>query len=82
MAKVNLSQLGQVLEKQSGHVFHVGIDVHKNSYSVAFYGDEQALASFVCSAEADDLVNQLKKFRTQIAQVVYEAGPAGLYSAG
>lgn len=39
MAKVNLSELNDVLEKQNGAVFHVGIDVHKNSYHVAFWGD-------------------------------------------
>ena len=77
MAKVSLSRLSEVLEKQSGHIFHVGIDVHKRSYHVAFYGDNGEQQAFVCSAEAVNLVKQLEKSRAQIAQVVYEAGPTG-----
>jgi len=38
MTKINLSQLNDVLEKQNGAVFHVGIDVHKSSCHVAFLG--------------------------------------------
>ncbi|MFO8112360.1 MAG: hypothetical protein R6T92_07625 [Desulfosalsimonadaceae bacterium] len=36
MAKINLSQLNDVLEKQIGTVFHVGMGVHKKSFSDGF----------------------------------------------
>lgn len=77
MAKVSLSRLSEVLEKQNGTVFHVGIDVHKKSYHVAFYGNNGELESFVCSAELGEFVKQLEPFRAQIVQVAYEAGPTG-----
>jgi transposase len=76
MAKVNLSQLSEVLEKQSGHVFHVGIDVHKNSYHLALYGDKGRSHTFVCSAAPQEVVRYFKHFG-QIAQIAYESGPTG-----
>lgn len=36
MAKVKLTQVSAILEKQISVVFHIGIDVHKRSYHVAF----------------------------------------------
>ena len=50
MAKASLSRLNEVLEKQNGNVFHVGIDVHKKSFHTAFYGDNGLLETFVCSS--------------------------------
>lgn len=77
MAKVNLARLSEVLEKQSDHIFHVGIDVHKNSYHVAFYGNSGQSKTFVCSAEPDEVVKHFKQFRGKIGQIVYESGPTG-----
>jgi transposase len=77
MAKVNLAQLADVLEKQSDHVFHVGIDVHKHSYYVAFYGNSGQWHTFVCSAIPDKVAKYFKRFSGQIAQVAYESGPTG-----
>lgn len=77
MAKVSLSQLSEVMEKQNGNVFHVGIDVHKNSFHVAFYGNNGELETFVCSADLGDFVKQLETVRAQIVQVAYESGPTG-----
>lgn len=77
MAKASLSQLHEVLEKQTGNVFHVGIDVHKKSFHTAFYGNNGLLESFVCSSELGGFIRQLKPFQAQIVQVAYEAGPTG-----
>ena len=77
MARVTLSQLSTVLVKQTDAVFHVGIDVHKRSYHVAFLGDKGQQHTFVCSARPDDMVNHLNRCSATIAQVVYESGPTG-----
>jgi transposase len=76
MAKVNLARLSEVLETQSD-LFHVGIDVHKNSYHVAFHGISGFLQTFVSPADPALVVKQLQKFSPQIVQVAYEAGPTG-----
>jgi hypothetical protein len=34
MAKVMLTHVSAVLEKQNGVVFHIGIDVHRKSHAV------------------------------------------------
>ena len=77
MAKVSLSRLSEILEKQNEAVFHVGIDVHKKSFHTAFYGNNGLLETFVCSSGLDDFIRQLEPFQAQIVQVVYEAGPTG-----
>ena len=77
MARVNLAQLADVMEKQSDHVFHVGIDVHKHSYHVAFYGNNGQSHTFVCSAVPEQVAKYFKRFRGHIAQVAYESGPTG-----
>jgi transposase len=77
MARTNLARLDDILEKQSDHVFHVGIDVHKHSYHVAFYGGRGQSHTFVCSAVPNEVVKSFKRFSGTIAQVVYESGPTG-----
>lgn len=77
MAKVNLSQLSEVLEKQNGAVFHVGIDVHKNSYHVAFWGDTGQSSTFVCSAAPEEVLKHFHRFNRKIIQIAYECGPTG-----
>ena len=77
MAKINLSQLNDILGKQNGAVFHVGIDVHKSSYHVAFLGGTGKASTFVCSAAPEEVINHFNRFDGEIAQVVYECGPTG-----
>jgi len=77
MAKINLSQLNDVLEKQNGTAFHVGIDVHKSSYHVAFLGGAGKASTFVCSAAPEEVINHFNRFDGKIVQVVYECGPTG-----
>jgi transposase len=61
-----------------GETAHVGVDVHKASYHVAVVTDLRGLvASWTQPASPDLLVERLEPIRTQVAQVVYEAGPTG-----
>lgn len=77
MVKMNLSRLSQVMEKQNGTVFHVGIDVHKKSYHVALFGNKGQLHTFVCSAAPEEVANHLSQCNAKIAQIAYESGPTG-----
>jgi transposase len=57
---------------------HVGVDVHKASYSVALYSPERGLLdTWVQPALPELLLERLRPLREGIAQVVYEAGPTG-----
>lgn len=61
-----------------GEAAHVGVDVHKASYSVALYSDGRGLiATWVQPARPEVLIERLRPLREGIAQVVYEAGPTG-----
>jgi transposase len=66
------------LRLDEGEIAHVGVDVHKASYHVAVVTDLRGLvATWTQPADPDLLVERLKPIGTQVAQVVYEAGPTG-----
>jgi hypothetical protein len=66
------------LRLDSGETAHVGVDVHKASYHVAVVTDLRGLvASWTQPANPELLIERLKPIGTQVAQVVYEAGPTG-----
>src|SRR5512144_782221 len=66
------------LRLEQGEAVHVGVDVHKASYSVALYSDRRGLiATWVQPARPEVLLERLRPLREGIAQVVYEAGPTG-----
>jgi transposase len=63
---------------EQGETVHVGVDVHKASYSVALFSDRRGLiATWVQPARPEVLLERLRPLREGIAQVVYEAGPTG-----
>jgi transposase len=66
------------LRLDAAEVAHVGVDVHKASYHVAVVTDLRGLvATWTQPANPDLLVERLAPIRTQVARVVYEAGPTG-----
>ena len=66
------------LRLDATEVAHVGVDVHKASYHVAVVTDLRGLvASWTQPAGPELLVERLGLIRTQVVQVVYEAGPTG-----
>ena len=72
------SATSSTLRLDLGEVAHVGVDVHKASYHVAVVTSLRGLvATWTQPACPDLLVERLKPFGTQVAQVVYEAGPTG-----
>src|SRR5512135_80248 len=76
--KIVLRPSSSALRLDRGEVIHVGVDVHKASYHVAVLSDRRGLiATWTQQANPDLLVERLKPIGTQLAQVVYEAGPTG-----
>ena len=63
---------------EGGESVHVGVDVHKASYSVALLSDRRGLiTTWVQPARPEVLIERLRPLREGIAQVVSEAGPTG-----
>ncbi|WP_145279723.1 hypothetical protein [Tautonia plasticadhaerens] len=62
----------------SGETAHVGVDVHKASHHVAVVTDLRGLvASRTPPADPESLSERPKPIGSQVARVVYEAGPTG-----
>jgi len=56
---------------------YVGIDAHKESYSVAIWLNDAPAIDFVMPADNTKLLKFLEKVRIGLNMVVYEAGPTG-----
>ena len=68
----------QPLRLEAGEAVHVGVDVHKASYSVALYSTARGLlTTWVQPARPEVLLQRLQPIRGAVVQVVYEAGPTG-----
>ncbi len=68
----------QPLPLEPGEAVHVGVDVHKASYSVALYSEGRGvLTTWVQPARPEVLLERLRPYREGVARVVYEAGPTG-----
>jgi len=56
----------------------IGVDVHKHSYTVAFYTEKFGHGdAFVMDAKPLDLIRKLEPMKERIERVVYEAGLTG-----
>jgi len=72
----------QPLRLEPGEVVHVGVDVHKGSYSVSLYSEgREVLTTWVQPARPEVLVERLLAVWQGVARVVYEAGPTGFGQA-
>src|SRR5262245_9802535 len=66
------------LRLEPGEAVHVGVDVHKASYSVALFSERRGLiTTWVQPARPEVLIERLRPVREGVAQVAYEAGPTG-----
>lgn len=83
MAHTRTSKLGSfkikplVVDPQDR--FHVGVDVHGATYKVSLWSvaKDQEVASWTQPADPKLLASKLESVRSQIVQIVYEAGPTG-----
>ncbi len=66
------------LRLADGERVHVGVDVHKSTYSVAIYsGDRGLLSTWAQPADPDVLLGRLRPVLGHVAEIAYEAGPTG-----
>jgi len=56
---------------------YVGIDVHKESCSVAVWLNDAPAIDFVTPADSKKLTQTLEKLRPALKLIAYEAGPTG-----
>jgi transposase len=81
MARQALSQLQAFVEASQGRSFFVGLDVHKNSYSVALRRSDGAVHTLVMPASPQDLIEKLSALGITVAMAASESGPTGFHLA-
>lgn len=77
MARTNLSRTSLFVVGFERRLFWIGVDVHKNSYSVALRRSDNAHLTWTCPASPKLLVDQVRRFGIHVGAVAYEAGPTG-----
>lgn len=77
MAKYSLSRISRFLEAFEGAEIHVGVDVHKRSYSVAVRRVDGAFETWVSPADPQAFAQSLLELDVPIHCVAYESGPTG-----
>ena len=62
-----------------GEKIHVGIDVHKKTYSVTLWSEQRqaVVLRWTQPADPDALLRGLSPYKRRLERVVYEAGPTG-----
>jgi hypothetical protein len=60
-----------------GKLIHVGLDVHKRSWTVTVLCQGEELYHATVAPDAPALVRLLKRFEASEVYTVYEAGPTG-----
>jgi len=77
MATVSVAGIRTFVERSKSGTFHVGVDVHKRSYSVALLRADGAWKEWTMPSSPKTLENAFLPLRSRIGAVVYEAGPTG-----
>jgi transposase len=77
MAKVSVAGIRMFVEGSKGKTVHIGVDVHKRSYSVALLRSDGAWKEWTAPSSPKALESTLLPLRSRIGAVVYEAGPTG-----
>lgn len=77
MARISVAGIRTFVEGSGGKTVHVGVDVHKRSYSVALLRSDGAWKEWTTPSNPKALEQALSPVRSHIGAVVYEAGPCG-----
>jgi transposase len=77
MARVSVAGIKTFVEGSKSGTVHVGVDVHKRSYSVALLRTDGAWKEWTMPSSPKVLENAFLPLRSRIGAVVYEAGPTG-----
>jgi transposase len=77
MAKINLSRIASFVLGFEKTKFWIGVDVHKNSYSIALRRTDNDHLTWTSPASPKLVVDQIKRFNIRVGAVAFEAGPTG-----
>ncbi len=77
MARASVAGIRTFVEGSRGGMVHVGVDVHKLSYSVALLRADGAWKEWTTPSSPEALERALSVVRSRIGAVAYEAGPCG-----
>ncbi len=77
MARVSVAGIRTFVEGGRGGMIHVGVDVHKRSYSVALLRADGGWKEWTTPSSPGALERALSLVRSRIGTVAYEAGPCG-----
>lgn len=77
MARVSVAGIRTFVEGSKGKTVHIGVDVHKRSYSVALLRSDGAWKEWTAPSSPKALESKLLPPRSRIGAVVYESGPTG-----
>ena len=77
MAKMSVSRMATFVLGYEHSKFWMGIDAHKNSYSIALRRCDEQTVTWTGPACPSRMLDQINKLGVQIAAVAYEAGPTG-----
>lgn len=77
MARVSVAGIQTFVEGGRGGMVHVGVDVHKRSYSVALLRSDGSWKEWTTPASSRVLERIFSSVRSRIGAVAYEAGPCG-----
>ena len=77
MGRTNLSRISSFVVGFEKRLFWIGVDVHKDSYSIALRRSDNAHITWTSPASPKLLVDQVRRFGIHVAAVAYEAGPTG-----
>lgn len=77
MAKFKVSSAYRFVEAFSGETTWIGIDVHKQSFSVALLRPDGAIKDWTCPADVAALTRLVASLPVTVGAVCYESGPTG-----
>jgi len=77
MVKTRIASNDRFVKDFEDHPFCIGIDVHKRSYHVAIRRTDGKTVTWVCPADPEGFVEQIRRLSIRVSTVAYEAGPTG-----
>lgn len=77
MAKLKVSSAYRFVEAFSNEKVWIGVDVHKQSYSVALLRPDGAVKDWTCPANVSSFTQLVASLPARIGAVCYESGPTG-----
>jgi transposase len=77
MARIKVSSVYRFVEAFIGQRVFIGVDVHKQSFSVALLRPDGAIKDWTCPADVAAFTELIASLPVHIGAVCYESGPTG-----